>query len=1658
MHNKRYLVLITIILLLVFVLSLTLFACKKNTSNNETDSGDISGDIDSGDTDSGDIDDTPEIPAYAKNARKTLEYLAASAQGDYTSIILTGGVELNSKKYVLDARANISEDDLEMAVKIKEESTGNIAIAVYVVDSKLYIQLPDGSIYHISDIDADYMYSILNKLPAELQEIINNALAGVGNGSLKIDTIINLIIPMLFKADYEQYSATGEGANKVENFVLTFTPDKFLKGLDGLINTLSGMLNINIDLSFINDIVAIIPALEGEIKASVKGGVFGGASFNIYSIEEGENYGNSLIGFSSDIQFGNDKVQIDIPENIKDYKEFSLTNINADFTLKIDTGDSGLDLGALIDSFLTQPIFGEGILVLKAGVDYKLQAKINLDANLEGKAEDNNLISLTLSAGDKVFAKVNYYEGTFYINVEDQIKIAVKYDLAAQINNLVDIITKAIDGALGTEFKSNADSSIASISLTESGDAIISSDITTIINKLLTLAGFNEYIAVNGNDIQLKVNQGLIDKITELAKVESIKFPYQIDLLVQLANNGIDYVEISMLDKTIVFKAENFLIGTSDLTKENVLASIGNIDEYGSDALSIVNSLLSDFSAKVKLDLSTIDTTVNLTNLINNVLAVSGQSLNLPLSLDFSNYNGLFTLNFAIHQGATSLDNRLLLELITPEGDVLISAYIYDGKTYVDLSNLGFMKFSIINVDLFDYVRSLLTSGVSTASSVDSSAVSSDTSIALTSQLNGELVIDLDNTSISAVIKSEFLLALMRSLMFDAGVDVDVNANIDMSGVMNAILDAGFMAVELNIIAGKESDDPINISGINKLEYTEVDALNAEALVEGIVNAQNFNLMLDIYNNNCDTEFNKETRIVLRKANASQGSYETLSNGLQAPYNSMVLGIYDNWNNLDNGNVLIWGVLDINGGKVHIKGTSKWFDYFVADGTAVDIPIDMDIKGMLVGMLSGLFGESTGSGNSGGIIDIPDGALPDKNDQEEDVEQSVTEGIEVEEIVDGITLKLASNLDINVVADFNGTLVSDLLTQTLQDLFTDLDLSSLTGNTELVTLNYDNKNFGVFFDDMYSKIIEPLLQKQLGSILSALVNIVNVKESIVHALVNRFLPLPEFDELIVDVSLTQGKLSEVNAVATKTGDTHGFGIYLFNRNAQDVISWQGQDNQVYYNKSFGINPADLFVTQAKRQTSGHSKNDFYQNITWKINNSVISDWSVLNSYDDGEYDVVGTAFGSSMTVKLTIDSREIDHIEDITLLAMRDVPDYVTAVFADGSKQVLYNQTINYQRGAYNSEEGFKVLPANIVIGTNQYDFNIILENETITADTVVVNAFNYKDVFADMAANKLKVKVNNSFYRYLDAEYDFSQFDTMTREQLIAGGEYEVLATVGKGSDIEQTLTIKVKFTPFEVYGIEINGKNYVDTDIYDYIAGKSFPETVTVVGFDGEKEVRYTAKATWDTTNVVMDKKGGQYIASVTLNAGEYNEWYIPAVGVVVNDSDLAGLVNDTIVIDTMYAFYGGVTFDRLVPDYLDFYTTNGEIKQRVPVTIDTSSITPDIKGGSYECKVTVGEGDYKFETTVNVVLADATMTLVDKEISFTYEEYIATNGSVLDYRMPVMLGDKQVMAKVTWFTDNVVFDTPGTYVAYVIIDEGGEYEQTCEIKVNILASEEV
>lgn len=1654
MRNKKFYVLTAVILLLVFLFSLTLLACeKKQQPSEDTPSGDGSGTGPDDSTgpgdggDGGDEDDKP--PVYAYDVKEALSYIAQAAPSEYASVVMTGIVTANGKEYELSLKTNFSEDDLQVAFKLTDKSDGSVEMGIYVINSKLFIQTADGTVFHIAEADIVYVLDIIDKAPDKIKDLLDGVLADL---NMTTDDVLDLVVSMLMPY-MNGYSSEKVDGVLNEYFTIDIELTKLMGSIVGILGGLD--LDIDFDLSVISDVIAVLPKYDGQLKVTVSDGVITDCAIKVIDKNEG-NSGNTAAELNATVEFNSTGVDLNLPEGMENYKEFSIGNINADFSLKIDTGSEGLDLGALIDSFLgDKAMFGQGVLVLNAGVDYTLDAKVSLDSNLEGTTVDNNLISLSLKAGGKEFAKFNYVDGVFYVSVEDQIKVAVELDLAAQINSLVKLVTDAIDNALGTQFREDtAGVSIASVSLASSdGDVIISSDWQTVINKILGIAGFEQFVTVTGDSIGLKVNQAFIDKIISLAGGGSFTLPIEIDALLKLSSEGLDYFEVSLLDNAMVLRAENFSIGTTDLTKESVLSSIGDKSEYGKDVLGVVNTLLKDFSAEMSLDLSSIDTNINITNIINNIMVASDSSLKLPINLDLSNYSGIFKVNFAINQGENSADNRLRLEVITPDGDMLFSAYVYGGKTYVDLSNLGFMKFALTNADLFEFVRSQLTSGA-TSSVVAASSNYEETAVSIPSiKLAGSGEIDLDNTSISAIIKNELLLALMRSFMFDAGVDVNVEASADLSGKLSAVIDAGFACIGLDIASGKESDNPVNIGGLNLAEYNEYNALDAEVLVDSILETLNLNLMIDFYNNSVDTEFNKSTRILLRRSTASKGSYEYLANGLEAPYRSLVIILYNDWSNLNDDNAILFGYIDFDNGKVHVKGTKKLFNVLVADGTAIDVPIDIDVKGLLVNALGGLFGES-GSVVDGGIIDVPEGALPDKDDAP--AEEEITEGLTVDSILKAINLKLTASMDISVDVDFYGALVSDLLDETIQTVFTDMDLSSVTGKSELVTLNYDNDTRSVFFKDLYNYIIYPVLEKEVGSFLATIAGWINIDDTM-QSIVNRFLPLPSFDTMTANVSLTQGKLNELNVIASNTSSHYGFGAYIFNRSADDVIYWSGQESDVYYNKNCGINPSDMFVTQAKKQSSSSSET-FYQNVNWSINGVAISDWSVLNTYEDGVYTVVGSVFGATKEVTLTIESLAIEKVEDIVVKAMREVPDYITVVFTDGSKRTLYNQTINYTRGAYDSNEAVKAIPASVNLGGTQYDFNIWLENEILTAQEIVVTAFDYKDVFAKIEEDYLKVLVNNSFYRYVEADYDFSQFDSMTKEQLIAGGTYIVPALIGKGTDIEQTLNVSVRFMPFEVYGIEINGKNYVDADIYDYLAGKAFPETVTVVGFNGESQVRYQAKAKWDLSKVTLDNEGGQYIASLTLNEGAYNEWYIPSVGVNLKESNLAGLVNDTLEIDTMYALYGGVSLDRLIPDKLDFYTASGQIKTDVPVTIDTSSVTVDIKGGTFECPVTVGEGDYLFETTIKVVLKDATLSLVQNEISFTYEEYLESQGAMFADEIEVQLGDAIVSAKVTWFTDDVVFTTPSKYVAYVIIDAGGTYEQRYAVTVNVLASEEV
>lgn len=1721
MRNKRLLILIAVMLIAVLTLSFVLVACKKkpDTTGGDTPSGDKpptsgeepgSGDPGPDPGDSGDwkppiiVDPDPpedEIPEYAMALKTAMQYMVASMPSNYLSIDFSGSAALNGKKYDMSLKGNISAGDVQMAAIFKLEGTNEIAFAVYFVNSKLFFENKDGVLLNILEIDTNYLLSIADKLPAKLSQLIKD-LAG------QYTDFIDLGIDMLLSgfAPYDKITYSEENGVEKFNFGLD------VQGITGMIGPLIelvgqiGVLPDNLDLSFINDFLDLIPLINGKLNATVDNGRLSEFNVEFYDNDPAsENYGQTLLGFDSALTFGDKPIAIELPDGIENYESLTLGNLNADFTLTIDTNGEALDLGKLIDGFLEKPMFGEGILVLDGDAEYSLDIKTSLDPNLDGLAEDKNYVNAVLKAGENELVRINYLDGKLYVKAlaagvngfaEGGINIAVPLDLKGYIEKLVKMVTDAIDNALGTEFKPQVEEgAVLTASVSRNGEIILSPSLQSAIVKILKLIGFEEYIIPSGDKITIVVNNDFLKAITDLAKLDPINLPIFGELNIGLFGGGIEYVEIKAMD-VLTLRADNFLIGKAKIDRNSVLDSIGKVEDYDTDIVKIVKSfalnMLSDLDVSLDLDLSTVDTTVNLTPIINNIMAVANNStyLKMPITLDLSNYDGIFKLRIATSYDETAKTGRILFEIITPDGDTLISAYNEKDKTYVDLSGLGFMKFCLTNVDLFDLIRGLLIEKNFSDEDIEEVAPV----MMMSAYSSG---VEIGNDHIGAAVDGYFFTMIMRMLGMDLGLDVSLKAYLNFDGTVSAVLGLGNAAtLGLDLALGKESQSGNRISDIiselPKAEYGEYNAIDADMLVDSILVSERLNIALDLYNNNCDAlTHDNQTRIVIRNSTATApGRTEVLDNGLEAPYKSIVLAVYAGWKNTTS-EALLWGYIDFDGKKIQIKGTERMLkvDLVVYEltGDVLNIPIDnVDLKGTLVGALSGLFGDSSNKedDNLGGAIDVPDGALPEQKPskpedsvQPDEPTQSEGEGSNdtppIEEILPGVKVTLTGSMDIDVDVDINGAYISKLLKDLLSGILTDLDLSSM-GIQGNVTVNYDNENKDVFFNDLYDKIILPIIKEQvtkaagnigfIGQIVSAIAKNEGIKSQ-VHELVQRFLPLPNIEDLDVNVSLTDGKLANISAIGSNPDSERGFGIYIFNRKADGVISWENQATRIYFNPNLGGSLVDMFEKQARKHVVTNWEKDSWRDISWSLkdNSADLATFSSnIADYQDGEYIFVGRAWDSSIEVKVTLHNAEIESIKDMQVKAMRDIPTYVNAVFTDGTERMLTNVDIVCD-GRVNSENN-----ASVTLGENSYSFTIEFEEEAFTLDTLVVNAYDYLDVLNNLEnSGVVKVKINDSFYRNLPATYDFEAIRAMTRQELQKPNTYDVNVHVGAGTDYECDMVLKVEFTPFDIYYIERNGLNYIETDFIEYAKGESFPREITVVGYNGKEQLKYTAKVSeWNLDGVTIDLKGGQYFASAVLNKGEYNEWNLYGIEVDVVSTDIVDLADNSksVVFDWKYYFYGNAPMESVLPSLLDFKTSDGTIKKKVPVTIDVSRIFADevalrkamAEGMTFECPVSVdieNDGKSLFETTVSVVVPSIKMSLIETTIKIDYADYMKYGKSAF-FRdsIEIMLGKDKVTAKVTWFTDEVIFNKDGSYTAIVYIDQDGVYEQSCEVTVNI------
>ena len=147
----------------------------------------------------------------------------------------------------------------------------------------------------------------------------------------------------------------------------------------------------------------------------------------------------------------------------------------------------------------------------------------------------------------------------------------------------------------------------------------------------------------------------------------------------------------------------------SDLT-EKTSAIKNSLTEYREDIVALILQTVETSRIALEMDLHTIDSQMNLTQIINNILASQGQRLNLPIDLYIDTWNPVVTLvvewDLDITEDGYIGSNAVINISLVYEGKELIGVALDKGDAILKLDGLG-----LFNINLTDspLIKTLMT-------------------------------------------------------------------------------------------------------------------------------------------------------------------------------------------------------------------------------------------------------------------------------------------------------------------------------------------------------------------------------------------------------------------------------------------------------------------------------------------------------------------------------------------------------------------------------------------------------------------------------------------------------------------------------------------------------------------------------------------------------------------------------------------------------------------------------------------------------------------------------------------------------------------------------------------------------------------------------------
>ncbi len=668
----------------------------------------------------------------------------------------SGGTTIYSIQYASNVKrgiANQGEYDYDLGLVIRNETINEGVIGLYVTDAYgipggLYVDTdPDsddsGSVYLLEDFNADYLLALVEKLPDTLLDL---NISG-----------INVMELLLVTALGATGSATTDASGN-DVYTIAFNPTA-LNNIGPLVSALLGSLISGIDLdplfAYLEDIIPdSLFTLSGTVDSR---GNLTDLSSSFVNNETGETL-YDISGGSITVTDRNEDTLSLIPSKVEHYNNtysFGHIQLSAAASLNTASGMNGqVDIASIINTFVPG-VLPEGILMLNADLEYRLDVAIDLDIaqkpySEEESAEniqDESVIAIEIKDiqnNDNVIAGVYYRNGYIYVNIGQIVNgltgsaevwqgkgFAIPFDLPSLITAIKEAAVTAIDGFFGTDHGmitggtdlTKLEDAVVSLALAQDGNIYISQDWANLISTVFAVLEIEgDWVNItSGPDydtLNITINKTLIDEVLQAiggfgVDVSAIQIPdfgegrISIssgssgikDLTIGLNMGGVD-LEI-VLDKFELLKP----IEKDDTKFDDYVDGVIGDTEYTSSLNDLIMSTLSSgVQGSIGLDISFNQGIYNLGDLI----AIFGLDLgDLTISV-LNDVNLSLSLNAGLYIDETNYEkSALYLELVAnddfslQESGAIIEAgkvlglYLKDNDIILDVSALEILGVSL---------------------------------------------------------------------------------------------------------------------------------------------------------------------------------------------------------------------------------------------------------------------------------------------------------------------------------------------------------------------------------------------------------------------------------------------------------------------------------------------------------------------------------------------------------------------------------------------------------------------------------------------------------------------------------------------------------------------------------------------------------------------------------------------------------------------------------------------------------------------------------------------------------------------------------------------------------------------------------------------------